>query len=91
MIYNGNKRDLALDVATTSREDGRPAPATPLLRVYFLGLKNRGNGGTMVGVGINGLECGVVAVMHCLRCSAFGLARLLSQLNHAETPNLYPR
>jgi hypothetical protein len=61
------------------------------LRVYFLGLKNRGNGGTVVGVGINGLECGVVAVMHCLRCSAFGLARLLSQLNHAETPNLYPR
>jgi len=43
----------------------------------------------VVGVGINGLECGVVAVMHCLRCSAFGLARLLSQLNHAETPNGY--
>ena len=45
----------------------------------------------MVGVGVNDLECGVVAVMHCLRCSAFGLARLLSQLNDAETPNLYPR
>jgi len=45
----------------------------------------------VVGVGIKGLECGVVAVMHCLRCSAFGLARLLSQLSHAETPNLYPR
>jgi len=45
----------------------------------------------VVGVGINGLECGVVAVMHCLRCSAFGLARLLSQLNHTEIPNLYPR
>ena len=44
----------------------------------------------MVGVGINGLKCGVVAVMHCLYCLAFGLARLLSQLNYAETPNLYP-
>ena len=72
-----------------SREGGRPAPAIGLLRVYFLGL-NRGNGGTVVGVGINGLKCGVVAVMHCLRCSVFGLVRLLSQLNHAKTPNLYP-
>ena len=75
---NGNQSDLVLDVATTSREGGRPALATPLLRVYFLRLKNRGNRGTVVGVGINGLKCGVIAVMHCLRCSAFGLARLLS-------------
>ena len=54
-------------------------------------MKNRGNRGTMVGIGINGLKCGVMAVMHYLRCSAFGLTRLLSQLNYAETPNLYPR
>jgi len=64
---------LVLDVATASREGGRPAPATLLLRVYFLELKNRGNGGIVVGVGINGLKCGVVAVMHCLCCLAFGL------------------
>ena len=44
----------------------------------------------MVSVEINGLKCGVMAVMHCLRCSAFGLARFLSQLNYAKTPNLYP-
>ena len=28
MIYNDNKSNLALDVATTSREGGRPAPAS---------------------------------------------------------------
>ena len=61
-------------MATTSREDGQPVPAIPLLRVYFLG-----------NYGWCCLECGVVAVMHCLRCLLFGLARLLSQLNYAET------
>jgi len=60
-----------------------------LLRVYFLGL-NRGNGGTIIGIRINSLKCGVVAVMHCLHCLAFGLAQLLNQLNYAKTPNLYP-
>ena len=63
--------DVKLLVALTSKK-------ILLLRAYFLGLKNRGNRGTVVGVGINGLKCGVVAVIHCLRCSAFGLARLLS-------------
>ena len=72
---NGDEDDWALDAATASREGGWPAPATPLLRVYFLG-----------NYGWCCFECGVVAVMHCLRCSAFSLARLLSQLNHAETP-----
>jgi len=41
----------------------------------------------VVGVRVNGLKCGGVAVIHYLRCSAFGLAQLLSQLNYAETPN----
>ena len=76
MICNGNQSGSPLKFATTSREGGRPAPATPLLRVYFLG-----------NYGWCCFECGVVAVMHCLRCSAFSLARLLSQLNHAETPS----
>ena len=44
----------------------------------------------MVGVGINGLKCGVVAVMHCLCCLAFGLVWLLNKLNYAKTLNLYP-
>lgn len=67
----------SIKFATASREGGRPAPAMTLLRVYFLGLKNRGNRGTMVCVRINGLKCGVIAVMHYLHCSAFSLARLL--------------
>ena len=37
------------------------------------------------------LKYSVIAVMHCLCYLAFGLAQLLSQLNHAETPNLYSR
>jgi len=65
---------LVLNVATISREGGRPAPAIPLLRVYFLGLKNRGNRGTVVSVGINSLKYSVVAVMHYLRYLAFSLA-----------------
>lgn len=36
----------SIKFATASREGGRPAPAMTLLRVYFLGLKNRGNRGT---------------------------------------------
>jgi len=32
-----------------------------------------------------------MAVIHYLRYLAFGLARLLSQLDYTKTPNLYPR
>jgi len=69
ILYNNCAGVLTANVWETPRK---------LLRVYFLGLKNRGNRGTVVSVRINGLKCGVVAVMHCLRCLVFGLARLLS-------------
>jgi len=32
VISDGNESDLAVDVATTSREGSRPAPVTPLLK-----------------------------------------------------------
>jgi len=44
----------------------------------------------VVSIRINGFKCGVMAVIYCLCCLAFSLARLLSKLNHAKTPNLYP-
>ena len=39
----------------------------------------------LVGVGTNYLRYSVVAVIYCRCCLVFSLARLLSQLNSAET------
>ena len=40
-LQGGNLSGSLALPASASREGGRPAPATPLLRVYFLRLKNR--------------------------------------------------
>ena len=60
--------------AYASKEGGQPILATPLLRVYFLKLKNRGNRGTVIGIGINSLEYSVVVVIYSLYYLAFSLA-----------------
>jgi len=41
VISNNNKSDLALNVATISKEGGRPALATPLLRWRDKGNTNK--------------------------------------------------